>query len=190
MSISERKINEIKNILKQTLNDKRFSHTLVVCDIAVELAERFGADKRKAYLAALLHDCARGLSEEQQRSYCHEYGIILDDYMETDINPVHALIGEDMAMRRFGIKDQDILVAIRRHAVGCEDMTLLDKVLFVADGIEPNRAGNDADEARNAAENDLNKAVVLVMTTIKSYYLQGKPMHPNAIKMIDKLSRT
>jgi predicted HD superfamily hydrolase involved in NAD metabolism len=94
-----------------------------------------------------------------------------------------------MAMRVFGIKDQDILVAIRRHAVGCEDMTLLDKVLFVADGIEPTRTGNDADKARNAAKNDLNKAVILVMTTIKSYYLQGKPMHPNAIKMINKLSQ-
>ena len=65
-------------------------------------------------------------------------------------------------------------------------MTILDKVIFVADGIEPDRVGRDADEARNAAENDLDKAVVLVMTTIKSYYLQGRPMHPNAIKMLKK----
>jgi predicted HD superfamily hydrolase involved in NAD metabolism len=180
------KINEIKNTLKQTLDNKRFAHTLAVCETAVELADRFGVDKRKAYLAALLHDCARGLNEEQQRTYCHEHGIELDEYMKTDINPVHALIGADMAKRHFGINDQDILDAINRHAVGGENMTLLDKVLFVADGIEPNRAGSDADEARVAAENDLDKAVVLVMTTIKSYYLKGKPMHPNAIKMIKK----
>jgi len=172
----------------QILDNKRFAHTIAVCEAAVTLAVRFGVDKEKAYLAALLHDCARGLNDEQQRTYCHENGIELDEYMKTDINPVHALIGADMAAKCFGIIDNDVLNAISRHAVGGEDMTILDKVIFVADGIESNRAGCDADEARKAAENDLDKAVVLVMTTIKSYYLQGRPMHPNAIKMLKKYS--
>ncbi|MCL2405711.1 MAG: bis(5'-nucleosyl)-tetraphosphatase (symmetrical) YqeK, partial [Defluviitaleaceae bacterium] len=180
---AEWKINEIKNTLEEMLDKKRFAHTIAVCEIAIELAERFGADKDKAYLAALLHDCARSLNTEQQLAYCHEHEIELDEYMESDINPVHALVGADMAKRQFGITDNDVLNAIRRHAVGCEDMTLLCKIIFVADGIEPNRVGRDADDARNAAQTDLNKAMVLVMTTIKSYYLQGKPMHPSSIKM-------
>jgi len=182
-------LSEIKTTLKQILDEKRFLHTLAVCETATMLAERFGADKEKACLAALLHDCARGLNAEQQMAYCYEYGIELDDYMKNEINPVHALIGADMAKRRFGINDKDILDAIYRHAVGCKHMTLLDKVVFVADGIEPNRAGNDADEARNAAENDLDKAIFLVMTTIKSYYLKGKPMHPNSIEMLKNISQ-
>jgi len=180
------KISEIKSTLKQILDEKRFAHTIAVCEMAVELAERFGADKEKAYLAALLHDCARGLTTEQQLVYCQKHGIELDEYMKSNINPVHALIGANMAKRQFGVTDKDVLNAIRRHAVGCEDMSLLCKIIFVADGIEPNRVGSDADDARNAAQSDLNKAMILVMTTIKAYYLQGKPMHPSSIKMVNK----
>jgi len=180
------RIDKILNTLEQTLPEKRFAHTLAVCETAVQLAERFGADKEKAYLAALLHDCARGLNTRQQMDYCSTHRIELDDYMKSNINPIHALVGAHIAKRQFGITDQDVLNAIRRHAIGCENMTLLDNVVFVADGIEPNRTGSDADEARNAAENDLDKAVVLVMTTIKSYYLQGKPMHPKSIKMVEQ----
>ena len=109
--------------------------------------------------------------------------------MKNDINPVHALVGADMAKRRFGINDEKIISAIKNHAVGCENMTLLDKVILVADAIEPHRTGSDADEARNAAENDIDEAIAPVMR-IKSYYLQGKPMHPNSGMMLDKLSET
>jgi len=105
MNRDDCKISEIKNILNQILDTKRFSHTVAVCKTAVDLAERFGADKEKAYLAALLHDCARGLNAEQQITYCHENGVELDEYMQTNINPVHALIGADIAKRQFGIYD-------------------------------------------------------------------------------------
>ena len=178
-------INEIQNTLKQMLDEKRFAHTLAVCEAAVMLADRFDADKEKAYLAALLHDCARCFDNEQQIAYCKENNIELDDYMEKDINPVHALVGADMAKRRFGVEDKEILDAIYRHAIGCEYMTLLDKIIFVADHIEPSRNGNDANEARNAAETDLDRALAPVMR-MKAYYLHGKPMHPNSIKMLRK----
>jgi len=178
-------IDEIKNTLKQMLNETRFNHTIAVCETAVMLAERFGADKEKVYLAALLHDCARGLDVEQQITYCKENNIELDEYMQNNINPVHALIGTDMAKRRFGIEDKEILDAISRHAVGCEDMTLLDKIILVADAIEPARDGYEEDKARKLAEKDLNKALIPAMR-IKTYYLKGKPMHPNSVKMLKK----
>jgi predicted HD superfamily hydrolase involved in NAD metabolism len=182
----ENNIDEIKNTIKQMLNATRFAHTIAVCETAVVLAERFGADKEKAYLAALLHDCARSLDVEQTLKYCEEHGIKLDEYMKNDMNPVHTLVGTDIAERRFGVNDKEILDAIYRHAIGCEDMTLLDKIIFIADAIEPNRTGNDADKARKAAENGLDEAVVPAMR-IKSYYLAGKPMHPNSVKMLEKL---
>jgi predicted HD superfamily hydrolase involved in NAD metabolism len=181
-------ITEIKDKLKKMLDEKRFVHTIAVCEAAVTLAERFGTNKEKAYLAALLHDCARGLDGEQQIAYCKEKNIELDDYMKNDINPVHALIGADMAKRQFGINDKEILDAISRHAVGCENMTLLDKIIFIADMIEPNRTGNDADKARKLAEKDLDKALVPAMR-MKTYYLKGKPMHPNSVKMLKKYKR-
>jgi predicted HD superfamily hydrolase involved in NAD metabolism len=186
--VLENKIEEIKHVLRQMLDEKRLAHIFSVCETAVLLAERFGADKNKAYLAALLHDCARGLNEEQLINYCNENGIRLDRYMKSDINPVHALVGADMAKRRFGIHDEEILNAIRNHAVGCEDMTILDKIIFVADAIEPNRTGSDVNKAREASENDLDEAIVHSMR-IKSYYLKGKPLHPCSIKMLEKLNR-
>jgi predicted HD superfamily hydrolase involved in NAD metabolism len=180
-------VEKIKSALEQMLDVKRLAHTLAVCETAVMLAERFGADKSKAYLAALLHDCARGLDEEHLIKYCIEYSIELDVYMNNDINPVHALVGADMAKRRFGINDESILTAIKKHAIGCENMTLLDKIILVADAIEPNRMGSDADEARTAAEQDLDKAIIPAMR-IKTYYLKGKPMHPNSVMMLEKIS--
>ena len=166
-------ITETQNTLKQILDEKRFAHTLAVCEAAVILADRFGADKEKAYLAALLHDCARCLDGEQQVAYCNENNIELDDFMKKDINPVHALVGADMAKQRFGVEDKEILDAIYRHAIGCENMTLLDKIIFIADHIEPSRSGNDANEARNAAETDLDRALIPVMR-MKAYYLRWK----------------
>ena len=90
-----------------------------------------------------------------------------------------------MAKRRFGIDDKEILDAISRHAVGCDDMTLLDKIILIADAIEINRDGENADQARKIVENNLDKALIPVMR-IKTYYLKGKPMHPNSVKMLKK----
>jgi len=180
--------DEILDKLKQNLPEKRLAHTLAVCETAVQLAVRYNADKEQVHLAALLHDCARGLTTEQQLQYCHQHKIQLDDYMKSDINPVHALIGAHIAEHEYGITDQDVLNAIRRHAVGCENMTLLDKIIFVADGIEPNRTYHDAANARAAAETSIDEALVIVATTIKAYYLQGKPRHPDSIKMVEKFS--
>ena len=186
--VMKNKIEQIKHVLSQMLDAKRLAHTFSVCETAVLLAERFGANKNKAYLAALLHDCARGFNGKQLIKYCNENAIELDEYMKNDINPVHALVGADMAKRRSGINDEEILTAIKNHAVGCENMTILDKIIFVADAIEPNRTGSDADEARNASKNDLDEAIVPAMR-IKSYYLKGKPMHPDSIKMIEKFNK-
>ena len=180
--------DDIKKTLRQMLDATRMAHTLAVCDTAVMLAERFGADPKKAHLAALLHDCARGLDGEQLVSYCDENGIVLDKYMKEEVNPIHALVGADMAKKRFGIHDESILSAIKNHAIGCKNMPLLDKIILVADAIEPSRPGDDADEARTAAEHDIDAAIVPAMR-IKSYHLQGKPMHPDSIRMLEELSR-
>jgi len=83
-----------------------------------------------------LHDYARGLDEAQLRAYCSEYGIMLDDYMKNDINPVHALVGADIAERCFGVVDESILSTIKNHVIGSENMALLDKIILVADVVE------------------------------------------------------
>jgi len=183
-------LDEIKSALSKMLNLIRFNHTIAVSETALVLADRFGADRDKAYLAALLHDCARGLDVAQTLKYCEEHGLVLDEHMKKDFNPVHALVGADMAARRFGICDKDVLTAIGNHAVGGENMTLLDKIIFVADAIEPNRTGSDVYEARDAAERDLDKAMILALR-IKTRYInsQEELMHPSSIRMLEKLRR-
>ncbi|MCL2285091.1 MAG: bis(5'-nucleosyl)-tetraphosphatase (symmetrical) YqeK [Firmicutes bacterium] len=187
---NETKINEIKNTLQQTLDVTRYAHTIAVCETAVTLAKRFGADVEKAYLAALLHDCARGLSKAELLEYCKQNNIPLDGHMQKDINPVHALVSADIAKRQFGINDKEILDAIHHHAIGAENMTLLDKIIFVADATEPNRTepdeiNNDLYKARHAAESDLDKAIAPVMR-LKTRYLYGKPMHPTSTAVLQK----
>ena len=181
--------DEMLNVLSATLDATRFTHTLGVCESAVALAERYGESKEKAYLAALLHDCARGLNHEETIIYCQENHIELDEHMRKDINPVHALIGAHMAKECFKVEDETVIKAIERHATGCENMTLLDKIIFVADAIEPNRAGTDVDEARQAALCDLNEAIPLALH-VKTRYLRATngSMHPNSVRMLEKLS--
>ena len=95
--------DEMLKTLQANLNAVRFSHTLGVCEAAVALAERYGENKEKAYLAALLHDCARGLNDEETLAYCQENHITLDEHMKVDANPIHALIGAHMAKEDYKI---------------------------------------------------------------------------------------
>ncbi|MCL1786950.1 MAG: bis(5'-nucleosyl)-tetraphosphatase (symmetrical) YqeK [Defluviitaleaceae bacterium] len=178
------------NMLKVNLDETRFAHTLGVCEAAVALAERYGEDKEKAYLAALLHDCARGLNYEETLAYCQENHIALDEHMKKDINPVHALIGAHMTKQCYKIEDEAVIKAIARHATGCENMTLLDKIIFVADAIEPNRAGTDVDETRQAAVRDLNEALPLALH-VKTRYIRAMngSLHPDSVRMLESLPK-
>jgi len=155
------RIEKIRNELQQVLSEKTFVHSLAVCETAVELAERFGADKEKAYLAALLHDCAKEVDIEL---YCEQNGVKIDDYIRKFMAIAHAPAGANMARQHFGIDDEDVISAIAKHTGYCQDgesMSLLDKIVCLADAIEPKRKGSNVDEARIAAIHDLDEALVL-----------------------------
>ena len=176
---------EIVSSLRESLTDVRFDHTMGVCEAAVSLAIKFGESKEKAYLAALLHDCGRILNVGELLKYCNQYGIELDEYVKKDVNLIHALVGADMAKRHYGVDDDYVLTAVKRHTTGCADMTLLDKIIFVADAIEPNRAGKDVDEARHAAEYDLDAALPLALR-VKTRYITAfnGTLHPDSVQML------
>jgi len=181
--------DNIINVLKTTLFENRFTHTIGTCESAVVLAAKYSACEEQAYLAALLHDCARGLNYDETLTYCQENNIELDEHMKNDFNPVHALVGAHMAKHQFKVEDEAVIQAILRHAVGCENMTLLDKITFVADAIEPNRDGPDVEEARQAAERNLDEAIPLALH-VKTRYLRAtnSPMHPSSISMLKELN--
>ncbi len=133
------KYAQIKKYLKKVLSEKRYIHTLGVASEAIKLSEHYGIDKHKVYIAGLLHDCAKEFSSNKTKKLCKEYGIQIDDIMKKQLDLVHGFLGAEIAKREFGIEDEDILNAIKYHTTGRKKMTMIEKVIAIADAIEPNR---------------------------------------------------
>jgi len=155
--------------LKTTLKERRYKHTLGVAETAVKMAEKFGCDKVKAETAALLHDCAKYMSSDTILNKCTEFGIPITDSERNNPHLLHAKLGAYYAEKEYGVEDQEILEAIRNHTTGRAEMTLLEKIIFTADYIEPGRKDIEKlDFIRKTAYENLDKAVFLILkNTIK-----------------------
>ncbi|SDZ24419.1 bis(5'-nucleosyl)-tetraphosphatase (symmetrical) YqeK [Thermoactinomyces sp. DSM 45892] len=174
---------------KKQLKPERFEHTLRVVDTAVELAKRFGADPSKARIASILHDYCKFWSREQLTQWIKRYQLPLD-LLQYHKEIWHAPVGAEVAREVFGIVDEDILQAIRSHTVGRPDMSILDKVVYLADYIEPGRKFPGVDGVRRLAEIDLDVAVLQAMdNTILFLQSQKQPVYPLAIAARDELKR-
>ncbi len=132
-------IDYIKNWLKENLSEKRYNHSLGCADTAEKLAEIFKLDTKKAYLAGLVHDCAKNFENEDLIKTIRDD--IKTGFLESELkNPktFHAIVGAYFIQKEFEITDKEIISAIRNHTIGAVDMTLFDKIIFLADKIEPN----------------------------------------------------
>ena len=166
---------EVKPIMKQIKENVKFSrylHILGVMDTAANLAMRYSYPVEMARMAGLLHDCAKHLTGEEQIKYCEEHHIKISDVEKKAPQLLHAKTGAHMAKTVYGIQNEEILHAILVHTTGCIEMSLLDKIVFVADYIEPsrNRAPRLA-EIRQAAYMDLDYTVSLILYDTL-YYLK------------------
>ena len=178
----ERKvIYKIREQLKDGLSEKRYQHTLGVEYTAACLAMRYGADIAKAELAGLLHDCAKEYSEEQLRAMCK-------DYQGSD-KTLHAVCAPIVARNKYGIEDTEILSSIRWHTTGKANMALLDKIIFVADFIEPCRKMiTILPEIRRIAFEDLTYAVFRISEeTIPYLKMMDYPMDNNTVECYEWL---
>ncbi|TCP69291.1 bis(5'-nucleosyl)-tetraphosphatase (symmetrical) YqeK [Baia soyae] len=174
---------------KKQLKPERFEHTLRVVDTAVELAKRFGADPPKAKIASILHDYCKFWSREQLTQWIKRCQLPLD-LLEYHKEIWHAPVGAEVAREEFGIVDEDILQSIRSHTVGRPGMSTLEKVVYLADYIEPGRRFPGVDEVRRLAEIDLDVAVLQAMdNTILFLQSQQQPIYPLAIAARDELKR-
>lgn len=147
--------------LRDKLSLHRFIHSIGCAHEAVKLAENYNADAFKAYVAGILHDCAKELP--QKHDVCIKLGIELDDVLRQQIDLSHQFIGAEIAHIEFGIDDCDILNAIRYHTTGRANMTLLEKIIYVADIIEPNRSFNDIAYVRELAYTDIDSAIAYIL---------------------------
>lgn len=166
---------EIKDDLKKKLSPKRYEHTMGVAYTAACLAMRYGMDMEKAHLAGILHDCAKYLSSKEKLSACVRYGIPVSEYEQQNPELLHAKLGACFANELYGITDPEILSAITWHTTGCPDMSLLDKIVFIADYMEPNRnQAEDLPEVRALAFKDLDACLKLILEDTIAYLAKKK----------------
>lgn len=168
----------LKNInqeLKNILSKDRYEHTLGVASTAICLAMRYEYDLEKAEVAGLLHDCAKCMSDEKKLKKCQKHNIMIT---KTEIdNPylLHAKLGAFYAMHKYGITDMEVVNAILVHTTGAPDMSLLEKIIYVADYIEPNRKeAPNLTYIRRVAFEDIDMAVYLIMKDTLEYLRRKK----------------
>ncbi|WP_349407898.1 bis(5'-nucleosyl)-tetraphosphatase (symmetrical) YqeK [Pseudalkalibacillus sp. SCS-8] len=149
---------EALEIVKAQLTDHRYQHTIGVMDTAVELAERFGADVEKARMAAIFHDYAKFRPKDEMKAVIIEQKLG-DELLQYGSELWHAPVGAYLVQKEVGIQDDEILQAIRSHTSGRVQMTTLEKIVFLADYIEPGRHFPGVEEVREIAQDDLDEAV-------------------------------
>ena len=180
--LAEPKAVEIEKYLKSKLTPERYTHVLSVRELALDLAKRYGADLRKVNLAVLLHDCAKWMRTSEQYEAAANHEIQLDEIEHHNPSLVHALIGVEFAVSHFDVDNPEILNAIRVHTTGSGKMTLIDKILYVADFAEPKRHHAEAHSVRELAYQDLDKAVFETSRyKIKHLLAKGVLIHPHTI---------
>lgn len=175
---------KLRNKMKKALAPKRYEHTLSVAYTAANLAAVHGVDVEKALVAGILHDCAKCLSHKKQMAICDKNHVKLNDLETADDSPLlHAKAGSILAKKEYGIADQDILNAIFYHTTGRPMMSPLEKIIYIADYIEPGRhhmkrSGNGEPmerltRIRQMAYQDLDETLCSILSDTLTY-LQGK----------------
>ena len=163
-------IDSYKKIIKSRMSDYRYKHSVNVAKEAVRLAKKYGADEEKAAIAGILHDITKENTKEEQLQIMTDGGIILDDVQKISSKLWHGISGSVYMRDKLDITDEDILNAIRYHTTGRPAMTLLEKIVFVADYIEPNRNKADhLDELRRSAFENLDETVLLILDQTLDY---------------------
>ncbi len=156
----QKKIDEIREYAESFLSEKRFRHTMNVAEEARRLAEIWGEDAEKAYVAGLIHDLGKEVPREETKRILFEKGEIDEPSGAFPDVALHGFLGAYIAKERFGICDEDILSAARYHTTGRLSMSLLEKIIYVADFTEPGRKFPQAAEVRKISERDIDEAVL------------------------------
>ncbi len=167
-------LTEIKKKLKKQLSERRYLHSLGVAKAAVELATLYGADVKKAELAGLLHDCAKEMSLKEMREWARKANYQLDSEVFYSRNLLHGPAGAAIAKFVYHIEDNEILEAIFSHTFGNMRMTLLEKIVFVSDFIEPGRQFPGVNNLRKIATTDLNRAVLATFDSTINHLLDDE----------------
>ena len=179
---------ELYDYVKARLSEKRFKHTLGVVERAIEYAKIYNVNIEDAKKSAILHDCAKEIPKEEALKLLDSYGYKLDDIEKINFNLLHAKLGAEIAEIEFGMSN-DIANAIRYHTTGRENMSMLEKVIFLADATEKNREYKDnenelsLEETVNLIKKDINEGLIYVLKwSIKSILRRNLYIHLDSIR--------
>ena len=170
MKLKQADISKIRKAMEKTLDKKRYEHTLGVAYTASCLAMCHEENVKNAELAGLLHDCAKCLKNPQKLKICEKHNIHVNKIEAKNPFLLHAKVGSFLAMERYGVREKDIVNAILNHTTGRPGLTKLEKIIYIADYIEPNRkqAPNLA-VIRKLAFVDLDQALIKILEDTLSY---------------------
>ena len=183
-------IEKLEQVVVSLLKPNRVKHVLGCAQTAVELAKIYGVDETDAARAALLHDITKALDGPLQLTLCREYGTILDTFSQKNPKTLHALTGSLVAQRIFG-ENEAVVAAIRCHTTGKADMNLLEKIIYVADYMEPNRDFPGVEKLRELAFSDIQAALKLgLRMTLDLLQQQGRDISPESRDALQYLENT
>lgn len=168
--------------LKDCLTEKRFFHTLAVAKEAVRLAEKYGGDTEKAFLAGLLHDICKDTDPKQQLQLFSQFDIILDDIEKNAPKLWHAKLGAAYIQNVLGIDDEEIITAVRYHTTARADMSLLEKLIYLADFTSEDRNYNGVEDMRVAVDKSLEQAMYEALEfSVEDLKEKGTPIHKDTM---------
>ncbi len=177
--------------LESELAYGRFIHTLDVAATAANLAMCYGADLDKAEVAGLLHDCAKCMSLGKMLKVCDKAGTDLSEFEKNSVSLLHSKAGAVLAESRYGVRDEDTLNAIRFHTTGRPGMSLLEKIVFVADYIEPGRdSAPNLPQVRKLAYESIDDCVLQILKdTLRYLATTGSAVDPMTQKTYEYYRR-
>lgn len=170
------------NIIRSRLSANRFKHSLQVAGLAREMAGIFGADPEKSYLTGLLHDYAKGISGTELLRIASENNLIEDEADKQVPDLLHAPVGAFLLRKELEIDDEEILKAVSCHTLGAMQMTILDKIIFLADAIEPGRDYPGVDRLRCLSMRNLDEGMLYGLESTIKYCIDNRRiLHPRTI---------
>jgi putative HD superfamily hydrolase of NAD metabolism len=182
---------QILQYLRENLKDSRYEHTLGVVEMAKKLAEINGVDKERAELAALVHDCAKNLHINELFKILQENSIEIDEIECKSPQLLHGKVGAVLGEKLMDINDKEILSAVKYHTTGKANMSTLEKIIYIADYIEPNRNFDGVDKLREITLENLDRGVLGGIDNTLIYIINnGGLIHPNTINARNYLINT
>jgi len=174
-------IYEIQEIVKQKLSEKRYNHSVCVMERCEELAKKFNVDLDTAKKVGIAHDIAKELTAEEKLEYVKKNNINIDEIEAENTGLLHAKIGSDIAIKEFGFT-YEMGEAIKAHTTGLPEMTLLSKILFIADRTSRERNFPDINLLNEILEKNIDEAVLYIIDKKIQLQIEKKQsMHPNSI---------